>query len=182
MSKETFRLNDLQNSMILHSILRDMQKAKATTIGICTLGDQRSSCHSVASFAEKLAAEIARHDLRSRGHLLSVEQVAPRQDLSAMPSLASLSEHLSYSVIPWNDSISSSAIAKLSIEARRLKQWIGIDLGTCDQPWTEAIGRLCDLVYLWIPSNIAWSPRESVRRVNRLQKAGIHVHGSWIAA
>ncbi len=85
-------------------------------------------------------------------------------------------------MIPWIDSITSSTIAKLALEAKKSDQWVGIDLGTCEQPWTESVGRLCDLVYIWIPNNIGWSARESVRRIHRLQQVGIHVHGSWIAA
>lgn len=54
-----------------------------------------------------------------------------------------------------------------------------LELGPIDQPWTEGLARLCDAVYLAIPSMGALQPLKAIASVRRLKQANVRVSGSW---
>jgi hypothetical protein len=81
----------------------------------------------------------------------------------------------------WNSIADSLTLAKQISEVRRAQEWAVVILGSIDRPWLESVGRLCDKVYLSIPSGTNRGFFGVRKRLLRLQQAGVRIAGSYVS-
>jgi hypothetical protein len=81
----------------------------------------------------------------------------------------------------WSSISDSVLLAKRISELRRAQEWAIVVLGSIDSPWTESVGRLCDKVYLSIPSGTDRGFNVIRKRLLKLQHAGVRIAGSYVS-
>ncbi len=81
----------------------------------------------------------------------------------------------------WNSIADSVVLAKKISDLRRAHEWAIIVLGFIDSPWIESVGRLCDKVYLSIPSGTDRGFNVVRKRLLKLQNAGVRIAGSYVS-
>jgi hypothetical protein len=81
----------------------------------------------------------------------------------------------------WNSIADSVLLAKKISELRRAHEWAIVVLGSIDSPWIESVGRLCDKVYLSIPSGTDSGFNMVRKRLLKLQHAGVRIAGSYVS-
>jgi hypothetical protein len=81
----------------------------------------------------------------------------------------------------WNSIADSVGLAKKLSDLRRAHEWAIIMLGFIDSPWVESVGRLCDKVYLSIPSGTDQGFNVVRKRLLKLQHAGVRIAGSYVS-
>jgi len=97
-----------------------------------------------------------------------------------VPSQA-ISSAVQIEITSWSSIADSVALAKKISDLRRGQEWAIVVLGSIDKPWIESVGRLCDNVYLSIPSGTDQGFHGVRKRLLKLQQAGVRIAGSYVS-
>ena len=92
-----------------------------------------------------------------------------------------ISLDLQLEIASWNSIADSVALAKKISDLRRGHEWAIVVLGSIDSPWIESVGRLCDKVYLSIPSGTDRGFNGVRKQLLKLQQAGVRIAGSYVS-
>jgi len=92
-----------------------------------------------------------------------------------------ISSDVQIEIASWNSIADSVALAKKISDLRRAQEWAIVVLGSIDRPWIESVGRLCDKVYLSIPSGTDQGFHRVRKRLLKLQQAGVRIAGSYVS-
>ncbi len=182
----TVGTNDAQDGplfdpSIIEIIRNDIGASTTFTIGLISLSKSPLSELCLTRFVDQLALATKRttHCIRVSGESQGMEShpVTPAGEEGIHTFFESwdLGSKLSY-----GKSLQSGLRQIPGLKSRY--PLVVIDIGACEQPWVEPLGRLCDSVYLVLPLRGALSPSRATRKAQSLMRAQVPVRGSWLAA
>ncbi len=166
---------------IIEIIRNDIGASTTFTIGLISLSKSPLSELCLTRFVDQLALATKRttHCIRVSGESQGMEShpVTPAGEEGIHTFFESwdLGSKLSY-----GKSLQTGLRQIPGLKSRY--PLVVIDIGACEQPWVEPLGRLCDSVYLVLPLRGALSPSRATRKAQSLMRAQVPVRGSWLAA
>ena len=150
------------------SLLESVRNQPMSVLGLTMIDD----CEDHVRVCLDYCLQI-RNKSRDAGRLLVV------QDGKAQSN--AISSDVRIEIASWNSIADSVALAKKISDLRRGQEWAIVVLGSIDRPWIESVGRLCEKVYLSIPSGTDRGFHGVRKRLLKLQQAGVRIAGSYVS-